>query len=380
MGFSWYQYASRLPLAKNLGKVRTATAAPLPAQDQKTVEQIRQETLAHNRDNIDRTRAYLSFYQKHPQIHWALLAHLVSRNAGWSMTDLRGELLPRLLRTKEQQDYFSFLERGNWLIFHDAYPQLLLYEESVRRQTNLFYILPHLGVSTFMQAIWNHFWKTTDKELLTIGLIINEQNYLEEQVMKEPDYQNSVVRTIPFALQELLQLNMILFPHRKVADEQGSSLQLAGERVFHFASLSERISLGKRLYSLLFGGQKRQEAAYTWALEQPHTGSRKDYWPHLFHDVNNTAPGKPYQVKLMNCQLRSEAKRMFSPTLRQVWRPVHHEPPKELDWYKSKSDVWRVLTQAEETANVAEMSEAYCQALTKIEWAVAARTRILKTL
>ncbi|MCM3143275.1 DUF2515 domain-containing protein [Brevibacillus sp. MER 51] len=376
MGLSWYQYASRLPLAVNLGKVRTATAL-LPEQDQKTVERIRQETLAHNRDNIDRTRAYLSFYQKHPQVHWALLAHLVSRNAGWSMTDLRGELLPRLLRAKEQQEYFSLLERGNWLIFHDAYPQLLLYEECVRRQTNLFYLLPHLGVSTFMQAIWNHFWKTTDKDILAIGLIINEQNYLEEQVMKDPAYQNSVVRTIPFALQELLQLNMILLPQQKRVDEQGSSLQLAGERVFHFASLPERISLGKRLYSLLFGAIDRQEAAYAWALDQPHTGSRKDYWPHLFHDVNETVPGKPYQVKLMNCQLRSGTKRLFSPTLRQVWRPVSHEQPKELDWYKNKGDVWRVLTRTEETADATEMSEAYCQALAKIEWAVAARTRIL---
>ncbi|MGG4439452.1 DUF2515 domain-containing protein [Brevibacillus fortis] len=372
MGLPWYQYASRLPLAMHLKKARTATSAPLKDQDRRTVEQIRQETLTHNRDNIDRTRAYLSFYQKHPRIHWALLAHLVSRNAGWNMTDLQGELLPRLLRTKEQHDYFSFLERGNWLIFHDAYPQLLLYEESVRRQTNLFYLLPHLGVSTFMQAIWNHFWKTDDKQLLAIGLIINEQNYLEDQIMKDSAYQNSVVRTIPFALQELLKLNLILFPH-KGAD----SLQLAGERVFHFASLPERISLGKRLYSLLFGGTNRQEASYAWALQQPHTGSRKDYWPHLFHDVNDTAPGKSYQVKLMNCQLRSGANRLFSPTLRQVWKPIHHEPPKELDWYKNKSDVWRVLNQAEEAANAAEMSEAYCQALSKIEWAVAARTRIL---
>ncbi|MFS0556457.1 DUF2515 domain-containing protein [Brevibacillus sp. 179-C9.3 HS] len=371
MGVQWYQYASRLPLAMNLGRVRTATA-PLRAQDQKTVERIRQETLAHNRDNMDRTRAYLSFYQKHKQIHWALLAHLVSRNAGWNMTDLRGEWLPRLLPAKEQQDYFSFLERANWLIFHDAYPQLLLYEESVRRQTNLFYLLPHLHVSTFMVAIWNHFWKTSDKQLLAIGLIINEQNYLEEQIMKDPVYQNSVVRTIPFALQELLQLNMILFPYNGAG-----SLQLAGERVFHFASLPERISLGKRLYSLLFGETNRQEAAYAWALQQPHTGSRKDYWPHLFHDVNDTVPGKPYQVKLKNCQLRSGAKRLFSPTLRQAWKPSHHELPKVLDWHKDKNDVWRELTRTDETVHAAEMRDAYCLALEKIEWAVVARTRIL---
>lgn len=137
MGLPWYKNAVYWPLAVNLGKFRPATT-PLLAHDQRIVERIREDTRAHNIDNIERTRAYLSFYQKHKQIHWSLLAHLVSRNAGWSMTDLRGELLPRLLRPKEQQDYFSFLERGNWLIFHDAYPQLLLYEESVRRQTNLF--------------------------------------------------------------------------------------------------------------------------------------------------------------------------------------------------------------------------------------------------
>lgn len=120
--------------------------------------------------------------------------------------------------------------------------------------------------------------------------------------MKDAAYQHRVVHTLPFALQELLRLNLILFPHRSQTDQsQGGSLLLAGEGVFHFASLSERISLGKRLYSLLFGNAKLQESVCFWAMQQPHTGSRKDYWPQLFHDVYETAPGKTYQVKLAKC-------------------------------------------------------------------------------
>ncbi|TGU43045.1 DUF2515 domain-containing protein, partial [Mesorhizobium sp. M00.F.Ca.ET.186.01.1.1] len=94
-------------------------------KDQDTVTDIRNKTKESNGDNLDRTSAYLAFFRRHPEVHWALLAHLVSRNAGWSMTDLRGELLPRLLAKKVQHDYFSLLERGNRLIFQDTYPQLL---------------------------------------------------------------------------------------------------------------------------------------------------------------------------------------------------------------------------------------------------------------
>ena len=66
---------------------------------------------------------------------------MVSRNGGWNMTDLKGGLLSRLLTKKEVESFFTFLERGNWLIFQDAYPQFLVYEESKKRGKNLFYLL-----------------------------------------------------------------------------------------------------------------------------------------------------------------------------------------------------------------------------------------------
>lgn len=144
---------------------------------------INRETKKGNVNNVTRTNAYLSFYKRFPEIHWAFLGHMVSRNGGWNMTDLKGSLLSRLLSSEEQEVFFTFLERGNWLIFQDIYPQLLLYEESVRRNTNLFYLLPLFDVSFFMGVIWNYFYQIRDRYLLTVALIINEQSYLEKRVI-----------------------------------------------------------------------------------------------------------------------------------------------------------------------------------------------------
>lgn len=35
-----------------------------------------------------------------------------------------------------------------------------------------------------------------------------------------------------------------------------------------------------------------------WAMKHPHTGSRKDYWPHVFNNVNEGIPGFAYQLRL----------------------------------------------------------------------------------
>src|SRR5699024_7697380 len=122
-------------------------------QDQILIRQIKESTRQLNLNNVTRTTAYFDYYRKHPEIHWALLGHMVSRNGGWNMTDLKGELLSKLLSEAEQKDYFLFLERGNWLIFQDVYPQLLLYEESLKRETSLFYLLSFFHVSIFMEVM-----------------------------------------------------------------------------------------------------------------------------------------------------------------------------------------------------------------------------------
>lgn len=167
-----------------LKKNKQNTINELNLDEQQILEKINQQTTACNLNNVTRTNAYLAFYLKYPQVHWALLAHFVSRNAGWNMTDLKGDLLSKILSETEQNAFFQFMERANWLIFQDAYPQLLLYEESVRQSKPLFHLLSHLGVSSFMQAVWSIFWQQKQSHILTHALIINEQNYIEKEWYK----------------------------------------------------------------------------------------------------------------------------------------------------------------------------------------------------
>lgn len=142
----------------------SGTMYKLTKEEQIIINNIKMQTEQLNKNNVTRTRAYYQFYVQYPEIHWALLGHMVSRNGGWNMTDLRGDLYTKILSEKEQITFFSFLERGNWLIFQDVYPQFLLYEQSVKRAQKLFHLLPHLNVSTFMETMWNDFWKTGNKK------------------------------------------------------------------------------------------------------------------------------------------------------------------------------------------------------------------------
>ncbi|HZG71456.1 MAG TPA: DUF2515 family protein, partial [Chondromyces sp.] len=188
---------------------------------------IRCKTKEMNVNNVTRTKAYLDFYLQYPEIHWAFLGHMVSRNGGWNMTDLKGELLSKLLNQKKKQAFFDFLERGNWLIFQDVYPQFLLYAESKRRNQNLFYLLPHLNISVFMEIIWNQFWRKGNQHILAISLIINEQNYLEKRVIQNSLYKEKVFQTLEFVLQDLLSLNHVLFPFHE-RDRPGGKAELVG--------------------------------------------------------------------------------------------------------------------------------------------------------
>jgi hypothetical protein len=129
-------------------------SSPLSTDEKEIVHQIKERTQRENRNNVTRTNAYWSCYQTNPELHWALLAHMVSRNGGWCMTDLRGELLPHLINNELAQHLFDFLERANGLIFQDAYPQLLLYGESKRRKKSLFHLLPHMNISSWMVPVW----------------------------------------------------------------------------------------------------------------------------------------------------------------------------------------------------------------------------------
>ncbi|MBF0705085.1 DUF2515 family protein [Alkalihalobacillus hwajinpoensis] len=333
-----------------------STPPSLSAEEQQLVLAIREKTERANANNVTRTKAYLNFFFQHPEIHWAFLAHLVSRNAGWTMTDLQGEYLPHLLSVDQQISFFSFLERGNWLIFQDAYPQLLVYQESIKRRKPLFHLLSAFHVSSFMNVVWRRFWIEKDCDILSTALIINEQHYIDSRIIKNDVFHQSVFKTLPFQLQNVFNMNVILFPRN-----HNTSIQLIGETANHFLYVKERIHLGKRLYQILFSKQEIFNAILDWASHHPHTGSRKDFWPHFFHPVKEGIPGEKRTME--KCML-TEGPRIYSPLL-SVWKEVSHEPPNREDWFTNDSALSLFSLPAPDwTGNVAK---TYCHSIECLE-------------
>ena len=341
----------------------------LMPEEEKIVQQIAEKTKQLNKNNVTRTQAYLEYYLRHPEIHWAFLGHMVSRNGGWNMTDLKGGILPRILSKKEANSYFTFLERGNWLIFQDAYPQFLVYEESLKRGLNLFYLLRSFHISTFMETIWNHFWMNRDSFLLAIALVINEQSYLENRVLGNKSFKKEVFNTLEFKLQDFLSLNHILFP-----SINNNKIELIGQTLHDFENLDKRILLGKRLYAILFGDKRRLKMVENWAKATPHTGSRKDYWPHIFNTVDEGVPGHIFKPRLKSCQLVKNSPRIYSPSLEFAWKNVSQESAEIGDWFTSW-EVIHYLIDSKETVD-GEIENEYCKTLERLELAASTKEAI----
>lgn len=374
--FCFKKKSKKVSLTKNLIKIQEelikSKVRPIPTLsigEKELIEKIKSKTTELNQNNVTRTKAYLDFYKLYPEIHWAFLGHMVSRNGGWNMTDLKGDFLKNLLDKQTRKDFFFFLERGNWLIFQDAYPQFLIYEESLKRNSNLFHLLPFFNISVFMETIWNEFWRSGNSSILTIALVINEQSYLEKRVMNNVYFKEKVIDTFEFKLQEVLAFNHILFPYK-----QNGKTKFFGQTINQFDSLHERIMLGKRLYYLLFSKIQLLKDTENWALTNPHTGSRKDFWPHLFNDVKEYVPGKHYIGRLKKCQLRRGAARIYSPRLEYAWKNVMHENAEIGDWFEN----WKVIHYLiEDIQNIdGEIRNEYCETLENLELAIIAKKAI----
>ncbi|WP_336786217.1 DUF2515 family protein [Paenibacillus sp. MMO-177] len=296
---------------RKLEEQQAEPAASAWSGDEKIMERIRAETSRLNRNNVTRTEAYRLMHQRHPELHWAMLAHLVSRNGGWNMTDLAGEWLPQLLPGDKRQSVFLLLEHANTFIFGDAYPQLLLYEESVRAQRPLFHLLPAFGVTRFMKPVWEQFWRRRDSVPLTVALIVNEQHFIEQRVVRDDYFRKNVIDTFFFGMQSLLQLNAVMFPYHTEGE-----LRLAGLILEDFDDMSERIEFGKSLYAVLFGVPRVREGALAFAAKGRHTGSRADYAPHLFARVRREPPTALYKERLLGGKLLPGAAPVYSPELR----------------------------------------------------------------
>jgi len=331
-------------------------AEPWTDAELKLAEDITSATRQAESSNITRTEAYWKFYEQYPEVHWAFLAHMVSRNAGWWMTDLKGSRLQSVLDEEGRQSFYRFFERSNALIFQDAFPQLLLYAKSRETGRSLFHLLPHFHVSRFMQPFWERFWIDRSSPLLTVGLIINEQNYIDKQVFRHPHYQISMDDINESALIQLIGMNHVIFPLlENSSDEDGlkehesassgqdcpgseAAHRLAGRSVINPVSLPARIALGKSLYAMLFGLRAVHSGAQRFAASVPHTGSRADYWPDLFTANPAEALTTPVQgSELTEGETLPGGQRLYSPKLLDAWGDAPYEPILREDWFKDPS-------------------------------------------
>jgi len=354
-------------LAQRLKEGASGGADPhlLTGEERAIWRTIRRATEEQNRNNVTRTQAYWDFYKRCPEVHWALLAHMVSRNGGYNMTDLRGELLAKAMEGGEAERFFHFLERANDLIFGDAYPQLLLYEESKRRGEPLFHLLPYFGVTCFMSVLWKRFWVTRDSATLTMGLVVNEQNYIERRVVQHEQFR-PVVESFEFVMQTLLNLTQVVFPYQPAT---GGRVRLAGVTVDTFTSLPERIDTGRELYAILFRAPGVLEAVTRWAERTPHTGSRADYWPHLF--TSEATRFFLLKGRVQGCELAPGARPFYSPRLVDAWPDVKAPHPAEPgDWCTSTTAAEELYLR--KPTKHWDLTERYCETFALIEKAVEA--------
>lgn len=284
-------------------------------KEKNIVAQITKETQAYNKNNITRTQAYYDFFTRNQEVHWSFLAHIVSRNGGYYMTDLKSSYLKDFLSDSQMNRYFLFLERSNAFIFQDAFPQLLLYEHSKIIGKPLFHLLTAFHVSTFMQPFWNDFYFKKNSKGITVAMIINEQFMLEERVIKGIYHSSSLLQELPYKLQENLGFTTIFIPY-KVSKKY--RYRLSGKTVREFEHVNNRVELGKELYQILFEKRYISETV-RFSHNQPHTGSRSDYWDFLF-------------TKLKNAN-----EKLFSPALESAWDDVTHQYTNKVDWFSQKN-------------------------------------------
>ncbi len=276
----------------------------LPDHEAEVVQNIRLETDRKNLDNISRTKAYLDFYLEYPEMIWSFLASMVSRNGGYNMCDLQGDWFPKMLDTGVRYRLFLTYERANWLIFRDAYSQLLLYSYSTKKNLPMFHLLQFLDVSQFMEKEWQVFWERRDKKRLMTALIINEQNVIHDPVIRHPVYKKKIFNTFMFSFEDYLHFSTVLFP---TCDGE-----LYGASVNGFRSVSKRIDLGKRLASILFA-PRYYPLFLEFALNAEHTASRHDYEKFF-----------PY------------FKKRDTPFLRCTYPIISHHYHEQGDWFKER--------------------------------------------
>ncbi|MFC0523193.1 DUF2515 family protein [Pontibacillus salicampi] len=290
------------------------------------LEDIALQTKHNNKDNISRTKAYQTFYMHNKEIHWSFLASMVSRNAGWNMTDLQTPPLCTLLNDAAKKNIFMTYERANWLIFSDAYPQLLLYAFCKAENQPMFHLLRHFSVSSFMIKEWENFWYHSDYRRLVTALIINEQNVIQKPVIRQSFYSKTVFHKAPYLVQDFFNMSAVLFPTL--------TGEVYGAYVHDFSNVSKRIKLGKQLSALLFHPEYSGRFL-DFALWTEPTGSRNEYEQYFTYAT------------------------IRSPMLRRIYPVIQHKDTIRKEWCISGRSVRKKWWKQEDLQNHKDVSHRF---------------------
>lgn len=238
-----------------------------------TLRRLASELDARNVDNVSRTESYLELYawtREHPpDLPWVLMAHLVSRNAGYLMTDLgrRIEGIPEKDVRGLLESLFVLLERANYLIFHDAWHHTCahLLGESAG--------LAPPRTPAFMCEAWRRYETALAREgpsaalerQLVVDLVHNEQHLIHRRVLHHPAF------AVGLATLELAEagggVRPMVFPW--------PTPEAAQEIVaLDFGKLDARITTGARIFDVVLADRSIRDAMFEWAMANPHTGSR----------------------------------------------------------------------------------------------------------
>ncbi|HUJ63292.1 MAG TPA: DUF2515 family protein [Kofleriaceae bacterium] len=224
----------------------------------------RAELAERNRDNVARTASYLELYawtRAHPpELPWLLMAHLVSRNAGYLMTDLARRIAsdhPRDVAMRDaMRSLFVLLERGNFLIFWDAWHHVCSYLAG-----DLAAIAPPRTPRFMCDAYARGH---ADERALVMDLVHNEQHLIEHRAVHHRDLAPG-----------MLLLDMIERSGRERA--LVFPVEAPEIRVGRFADVARRIAAGARIFDEVLADRARRDACFAWASAHDHTGSREIY-------------------------------------------------------------------------------------------------------
>ncbi|WP_163100958.1 DUF2515 family protein [Peribacillus alkalitolerans] len=293
------------------------------------INTIKKITSKWNRDNISRTKAYANYFNFHPEVKWSFLASMVSRNAGYNMCDLEGEWFPKVLPIDFRHTLFMTYERANWLIFQDAYPQLLLYHYSTKLNMPMFHLGVYFNNSEFIMSEWRRFWGLRDEKRLLVSLIINEQNIIQEPVIEHSSLKKKVFRSFVFGLQDYFHFSTVIFPTLNG--------DLYGASVSKFRKIDSRIELGKRLGSILFN-QELFPLFLKFSIHTEHTGSRLDYEQYFPYKKRRNTPFLRTTYPIITHHNNHPNQWDKGKKIKKMWHesPTFEETILLNDWYKKK--------------------------------------------